>query len=83
MDDDHIPPHSSESPSQYSGFMTLRKTHWYDRFSDLPWERICAAWPHAVTKEAIEEALRLAGNVLMEARAVPTVARAARRAVAA
>ena len=48
-----------------------------------PWERICAAWPHAVTREAIAEALQLAGNVLMDARSVPSVARAARRAVAA
>ena len=48
-----------------------------------PWERICAAWPHAVTREAIEEALRLAGNIMMEARSVPCVARASRRAVAA
>ena len=48
-----------------------------------PWEKICAAWPHAVTREAIAEALQLAGNMLMDARSVPHVARAARRAVAA
>ena len=45
-----------------------------------PWEEICAAWPHAVTREAIEEALHLAGSVLGEARDVPHVARAAQLA---
>lgn len=40
------------------------------------WDDICAAWPHAVTREAIEEALHLAGNVLMEPSAVPAVAKA-------
>ena len=45
------------------------------------WENICAAWPHAVTREAIAEALHLAGSVLMDARAVPALVRAARRAL--
>ena len=39
------------------------------------WENICAAWPHAVTPEAIGEALHLAGSVLMDARAVPALSR--------
>jgi uncharacterized protein (DUF433 family) len=40
------------------------------------WDEICAAWRGSVTHEAIGEALHLAGNVLMEPKAVPTVARA-------
>ena len=40
-----------------------------------PWDEICASWPHAVTPESIEEALHLAGNVLMEPSAMPTVAK--------
>jgi uncharacterized protein (DUF433 family) len=45
-----------------------------------PWDQICAAWPHAVTHEAIEETLRLASSVFRDARAVPHVARAAQLA---
>jgi uncharacterized protein (DUF433 family) len=40
------------------------------------WDEICAAWRGSVTREAIEEALHLAGNVLMEPKAVSTVAKA-------
>jgi uncharacterized protein (DUF433 family) len=46
-----------------------------------PWEKICAAWPHAVTHEAIAEALALASRVFADARAVPAIARAAHRAL--
>ena len=45
------------------------------------WDGICAAWPGCVNKEAIEEAIHLAGNMLMEQKAVPHAARAAKLAV--
>ena len=40
------------------------------------WDEICAAWRGSVTREGIEEPLHLAGNVLMEPKAVPAVAKA-------
>ena len=43
-----------------------------------PWERICAAWPHAVTREAIAEAVHLAGSLFTTSVNVRHIARAAR-----
>ena len=42
------------------------------------WESICAAWPHAVTREAIAEAVHVAGLLFTTSVNVPHLARAAR-----
>ncbi|MEQ1852807.1 MAG: DUF433 domain-containing protein [Chthoniobacteraceae bacterium] len=39
-------------------------------------DELCAAWPHAVTPEAVAEAVDLAGIMFQDARCAPYAARA-------
>ena len=39
-------------------------------------DELCAAWPHAVTSEAVAEAVDLAGIMFRDARCAPYAARA-------
>ncbi len=43
-------------------------------------DELCAAWPHAVTPEAVAEAVDLAKVMMQDARCVPHAARAAKLA---
>ena len=45
-------------------------------------DELCAAWPHAVTPEAVAEAVGLAGAMLRDARCTPYAARAVKLASA-
>lgn len=49
----------------------------------MGWKEICNAWRGKVTREAIAEALALAGGVFSESRSVPALSRTRKRRLAA